>query len=60
MVYDKDLIIVLADNIEYILRKNWVFLPISLFELTDKTPISFNKDKLLWNLTLTYEIQAIE
>jgi hypothetical protein len=58
--YDKDLLIYLADLIEAKLRRNWVLLPISLFELTDRTPISFNKDKLIWNISITYELQVIE
>jgi len=59
-VYDKDLLITLTDKIELIIRNDWVVLPITLISLTDRTPISFNKDKFLWNATLTYEVQALE
>ena len=58
--YDKDLIILLADLIETTIRYKWRCLPISLIEMTDRTPISFNKDKLLWSISLTYEIQKVE
>ena len=58
--FDKDLCIGYADIIQSVMRKKWMALPISLIELTDRTPLSFNKDKLLWSISLTYDIQAIE
>jgi hypothetical protein len=58
--YDKDLCIYLSDYIERIIRTYWVQLPISLIELTDKTPLNFNQNKLLWGMTMTYEVQQVE
>jgi len=59
-VFDKDLCEKIADDLEEYVRKNWVSSGILLLELTDRTPLVFDLERVLWRIILTYEVVTID
>lgn len=58
--YDKDLCIYLADMVEFVTRKYWIEMGIMLIDLTGRTPLVYDKEKVSWRITLTYDVRALE